>query len=196
MSSSRRKAIGSASTFAAPPIRPRAPPMCPRRRRLVQAAVAYGLISLGDPHISINSGILRAYEVKTREGSVLNPRFPAPVNTYNATVHAMVEALFSALSHVIPARARADGCGSRSIIIGGRSTSAGKSYVQYEIVGGGAGGRAVKDGASGTSVNQSNAKIASIEIIESEVPTRVQRLQLIRDSGGAGKYGGGVGIWS
>ena len=164
------------------------------RPPLVQAAVGYVLISLVDPLIFINSGILRAYEVKTREGSVLNPRFPAPVNTYNATVHAMVEALFSALSHVIPARARADGCGSRSIIIGGRSTSAGKSYVQYEIIAGGAGGRATKDGASGTSVNQSNAKIASIEIIESEFPTRIQRFELIKDSGGAGKYRGGLGI--
>jgi N-methylhydantoinase B len=164
------------------------------RPPLVKAAVGYVLISLVDPLIFINSGIMRAFEVKTREGSVLNPRFPAAVNTYNATVHAMVEALFSALSHAVPARARADGCGSRSIIIGGRATSAGKTYVQYEIVGGGAGGRATKDGASGTSVNQSNAKIASIEIIESEFPTRVQRFELIPDSGGAGKFRGGLGI--
>ena len=164
------------------------------RPPLVKAAVGYVLISLVDPLIFINSGIMRAFSVTTREGSVLNPRFPAPVNTYNATVHAMVEALFAALSHAVPARARADGCGSRSIIIGGRSTSAGKTYVQYEIVGGGAGGRATKDGASGTSVNQSNAKIASIEIIESEFPTRVQRFELIKDSGGAGKFRGGLGI--
>jgi N-methylhydantoinase B len=164
------------------------------RPPLVKAAVGYVLISLVDPLIFINSGIMRAFAVKTREGSVLDPRFPAAVNTYNATVHAMVEALFAALSHMVPARARADGCGSRSIIIGGRSTSAGKTYVQYEIVGGGAGGRATKDGASGTSVNQSNAKIASIEIIESEFPTRVQRFELIKDSGGPGKFRGGLGI--
>jgi N-methylhydantoinase B len=160
----------------------------------VRAASAYVLISLVDPLIFINSGILSVIEVRTREGSILNPRFPAPVNTYNATVHAMVEALFDALSHCVPARARADGCGSRSIIIGGRATSAGKSYVQYEIVGGGAGGRASRDGASGTTVNQSNAKIAPIEIIESEFPTRIERFELIRDSGGAGKFRGGLGI--
>jgi N-methylhydantoinase B len=164
------------------------------RPPLVKAAVGYALISLVDPLIFINSGIMRSFSVTTRKGSVLDPNFPAPVNTYNATVHAMVESLFSALSHVVPARARADGCGSRSIIIGGRSTSAGKAYVQYEIVGGGAGGRASKDGASGTSVNQSNAKIASIEIIESEFPTRVQRFELIADSGGAGEFRGGLGI--
>ena len=164
------------------------------RPPLVKAAIAYCLISLVDPHIFINSGIMRSFSVTTREGSVLNPRFPAPVNTYNATVHAMVESLFAALSHVMPARARADGCGSRSIIIGGRSTSAGKTYVQYEIVGGGAGGRAMKDGASGTTVNQSNAKIASIEIMESEFPTRILRFELIPDSGGAGDCRGGLGI--
>ena len=164
------------------------------RPPLVKAAVGYALISLVDPLIFINSGIMRSFSIKTREGSVLDPKFPAPVNTYNATVHAMVESLFAALSHVVPARARADGCGSRSIVIGGRSTSAGKAYVQYEIVGGGAGGRASKDGASGTSVNQSNAKIASIEIIESEFPTRVQLFELIKDSGGAGEFRGGLGI--
>jgi N-methylhydantoinase B len=164
------------------------------RPPLVRAAVAYCLISLVDPHIFINSGVMRAFGVTTREGSVVNPRFPAPVNTYNPTVHAMVEAVFAALVDIVPAKARADGCGSRSIILGGRSTSAGKSYVQYEILGGGGGARASKDGASGTSVNQSNAKIASIEIVESEFPTRVLRFELIRDSGGAGTFRGGLGI--
>jgi N-methylhydantoinase B len=164
------------------------------RPPLVRAAIGYCLISLVDPHIFINSGIMHAFDVTLREGSVVCPRFPAPVNTYNPTVHALVEAVFAALVNIVPSRARADGCGSRSIILGGRSTSAGKSYVQYEILGGGAGARSSKDGASGTSVNQSNAKIASIEIVESEFPTRVLRFELIPDSGGAGKYRGGLGI--
>jgi N-methylhydantoinase B len=137
---------------------------------------------------------MQAYSIIVREGSVMNPRFPAPVNTYNPTVHAVVETLFAALTHIAPSRARADGCGSRSIILGGRSTYTGKGYVQYEILGGGAGARAMKDGASGTSVNQSNAKIAPIEIIESEFPTRVVRFELIKDSGGAGAFRGGLGL--
>ena len=98
----------------------------------------------------VSSGLLRAFTIEAREGSVVNPRYPAPVNTYNPTIHAVVDAIFEALSHVIPGRVRADGCGSRSIIIGGRSTYTGKGYVQYEIVGGGAGARASSDGASGT----------------------------------------------
>lgn len=164
------------------------------RPPLVRGAIAYCLIALVDPNIFINSGLFKAFEVVTREGSVVNPRFPAPVNTYNPTVHAAVEAVFAALVGIVPEKARADGCGSRSIIIGGRSTKVGQSYVQYEILGGGGGARSTKDGVSGTSVNQSNAKIAPIEIIESEFPTRITRFELIPDSGGAGKFRGGLGI--
>jgi len=164
------------------------------RPPLVQAACAFVLIALIDPTMYVSSGMLRAFRITARDGSVLNPGFPAPVNTYNPTVHALVDAMFAALAPIIPGRVRADGAASRSIIIGGRSTSAGKSYVQYEIFGGGDGARASKDGLSGTSVNQSNAKIAPVEIIESEFPTRLTRFELIRDSGGAGQFRGGLGI--
>lgn len=164
------------------------------RPPLVQAACAYCLISLTDAHADINSGILSAIDITTRSGSVMNPHYPAPVNTYNPTVHAVVDTIFSALTNIVPARARADGCGSRSIILGGRNTYNGKGYVQYEIIGGGAGGRMTRDGASGTTVNQSNARIASIEVIESEFPTRILRFELLPDSGGAGKFRGGLGV--
>ncbi len=157
------------------------------RPPLVQAACAYALISLIDPSMYVSSGLLRGFTMTAREGSVLNPRFPAPVNTYNPTVHALVDAIFDALGHIVPDKVRADGSGSRSIILGGRNTYTGKGYVQYEIIAGGAGARARKDGMSGITVNQSNAKIAPVEIIESEFPTRVLRFELIADSGGAGR---------
>ncbi len=164
------------------------------RPPLVQAACAYALISLIDPAMYVSSGLVRGFTMTAREGSVLNPRFPAPVNTYNPTIHALVDAIFAAMSRIVPGKVRADGSGSRSIILGGRNTYTGKGYVQYEIIAGGAGARAGKDGASGITVNQSNAKIAPIEIIESEFPTRITRLELIADSGGAGELRGGLGI--
>ncbi len=164
------------------------------RPPLVQAACAYCLISLIDPQMYVCSGLLQSFSITAREGSVLNPRFPAPVNTYNPTIHALVDAIFAALSHVAPAKARADGSGSRSIILGGRNTHTGRNYVQYEIVAGGAGARASKDGASGITVNQSNARIAPVEIVESEFPTRLLRFDLIPDSGGGGRHRGGLGL--
>jgi len=164
------------------------------RPPLVEAACAYALISLIDPSMYVSSGLIRGFTMTAREGSVLNPRFPAPVNTYNPTVHALVDAIFDAMSRIAPGKVRADGSGSRSIILGDRSTYTGKGYVQYEIIAGGAGARASKDGMSGITVNQSNARIAPIEIIESEFPTRVLRFELIADSGGAGEFRGGLGI--
>ena len=164
------------------------------RPPLVQAACVYALISLVDPNMYVSSGLIRGFTMTVRAGSVLNPRFPAPVNTYNPTIHALVDAIFDAMSHVVPGKVRADGSGSRSIILGGRDTYSGKGYVQYEIIAGGAGARAGKDGASGITVNHSNAKIAPVEIIESEFPTRLTRFELIADSGGAGEFRGGLGI--
>jgi N-methylhydantoinase B len=164
------------------------------RPPLVQAACTYALISLIDPNMYVSSGLARGFGMTARDGSVLNPRFPAPVNTYNPTIHALVDAIFDAMSHIVPDKVRADGSGSRSIILGGRSTYTGKGYVQYEIIAGGAGARATKDGMSGITVNQSNARIAPIEIIESEFPARLTRFELIADSGGAGEFRGGLGI--
>src|SRR5215475_118568 len=164
------------------------------RPTIVRAACCYLLTCLTDPALAINYGLAKVINIKVREGSVVNPRFPAPVNTYNPTVHALVEALLEASSQITPYKKVGDGCSSRSIIIGGRSNKTGKSYVQYEIFGGGSGGRSSKDGVSGTNVNQSNAKIAPIEIIESEFSTRLRRFELIPDSGGPGKFRGGLGF--
>ena len=164
------------------------------RPTIVRAACCYLLTCLVDPALAINYGLARCVDIKVREGSVVNPRFPAPVNTYNPTVHALVESLLEASSQITPHKKVGDGCSSRSIIIGGRSNKTGKGYVQYEIFGGGSGGRSGKDGVSGTNVNQSNAKIAPIEIIESEFATRVRRFELIADSGGPGAFRGGLGF--
>ena len=164
------------------------------RPTVVRAACSYCLTALVDPALEINNGLARVVEINVREGSVVHPHFPAPVNTYNPTVHALVEALFEAVSQIAPHKKVADGCSSRSIIIGGRSNKTGRSYVQYEIFGGGSGGRSGKDGVSGTNVNQSNARIAPVEIIESELSTRIRRFELIPDSGGAGQFRGGLGF--
>src|SRR5258708_17896463 len=85
-------------------------------------------------HMYVRSVLLQSFSVTAREGSVLNPRFPAPVNTYNPTIHALVDAIFAALSHVAPARARADGSGSRPIILGGRTTHTDRAYDPSRIV--------------------------------------------------------------
>ena len=138
------------------------------------------LISLIDPHMYICSGSLNAFTIAAREGSVINPRFPAPVNTYNPTVHALVDAIFAALGHMVPARRAPTAAAAARSSSAAARTYTGKGYVQYEILAGGAGARPGRTAIPASAVNQSNAKIAPVEIIESEFPTRLTRFELIR----------------
>ena len=95
------------------------------------------------------------------------------------------------MDDLVPDKAIAEGSGSGTIVLGGRTRAGKRSHVQYEIFAGGVAGRNGKDGASATSFHLSNGKVAPVEIIESEFPTQVERLALLRDSGGLGGHPGG-----
>jgi len=164
------------------------------RPPLVNACCTYAIICLVDPYLPINQGLTRVVKTTFREGSVLDPRFPAAVNTYMPTAHVVVEAIFKALGHLVPEKRIAGGSGSAAMVLGGRGTGGKRAYVHYEIFTGGAGARWGKDGVSATAFHLSNCKTAPVEIIESEFPTRVERFDLLTDSGGAGNWRGGLGF--
>ena len=70
-----------------------------------------------------------------------------------------------------------------------------RRFIVQSIEGGGWGGRPMEDGVSGTvSVCQGDVRNGSIEGIELKCPVVVERRELRTDSGGAGKYRGGLGI--
>ncbi len=79
-------------------------------------------------------------------------------------------------------------------MLGGRDADKNRAYVHYEIFSGGTGARSGKDGVSATAFHLSNCKTAPVEIIESEFPTRLERFEMIPDSGGAGQWRGGLGF--
>jgi N-methylhydantoinase B len=66
--------------------------------------------------------------------------------------------------------------------------------MQYEIMGSAYGGGMGYDGASATATHLSNLHITPIEILESEFPCRVIRFELVADSGGAGRWRGGLSL--
>jgi N-methylhydantoinase B len=161
---------------------------------LVRAACAYCLVTLVDRLLPINQGLARVIEATFREGSVVNPRFPAAVNTYMPTALTVTEAILRALAPFVPEKRIAGGSGSAALVLGGREARSDRAYVHYEIFSGGTGARSGKDGVSATAFHLSNCKTAPIEIIESEFPTRVERFEMIPDSGGAGEWRGGLGF--
>ena len=164
------------------------------RPPLVRAAVAYCLVAVVDPFLPINQGLARIVEATFREGSVVNPRFPAAVNTYMPTALALTDAVLQALAAFVPQKKIAGGSGSAAVVLGGRDPLTHRSFVHYEIFSGGTGARNGRNGVTATAFHLSNCKTAPIEIIESEFPTRVERFEVLTDSGGAGRWRGGLGF--
>jgi N-methylhydantoinase B len=100
-----------------------------------------------------------------------------------------------ALSKAAPDRVQA-GCHGQITNCGfsGYHPRTGKRFVLIDIQGGGAGARPTKDGRDGQDSHLARFKNTPIEAIELEYPVRVRRYDFIPDSGGAGKYRGGLAV--
>jgi N-methylhydantoinase B len=158
---------------------------------LARACLYYALVGFIDGTISNNGGVARVVEATFREGSVLNARYPAAHNTYMASTIAVTESAIQALSGFVPEKRQAGNGGVGGNSIAGTRAD-GTSFVQYELIGSAYGGHARGDGASAVDVLLSNGRTAPIEIVETEYPTRVERFDLIQDSGGPGTFRGGL----
>jgi N-methylhydantoinase B len=166
------------------------------RPPLVRAAAYYCLKCLIGADLPSNAGLAAAVETEFRPGSVLDPKPPAPVNTYMPIAIVTAEAIFDAFSAAVP-RARiaeSGGSGGSSGILSHAVHRTGYPQVQYDLLANAMGARYDRDGVSATTVHVSNAGITPIEIIESEFPVEVSRFELRPDSGGAGRYRGGLGF--
>jgi N-methylhydantoinase B len=158
---------------------------------LARGCVYYALVGFIDPTIPNNGGVARVVESTFRPGSVLAAHYPAAGNTYMASAIAVAEMTIAALSGFVPAKRHAGNGGVGGNSIAGRRAD-GTPFVQYELVGSAYGASATHDGASAIDVLLSNGRTAPIEVLESEYPSRVERFELIPDSGGAGEYRGGL----
>jgi N-methylhydantoinase B len=98
------------------------------------------------------------------------------------------------LARAVPGRvpAPASGAGG-SLSSAGRHPATGRWYSQYEIYNGGAGARPDADGPSAMDDLVVNVMNGPVEALETEFPIRVEGYELIPDSGGPGKFRGGLG---
>jgi N-methylhydantoinase B len=175
---------------------------CSRERRaainsrtLAGARVAYK--ALTGPLDPVNEGSFRALEVIIPEGSIMMARFPAPMSTWSMIVPMVVDTIVAALAPAMPERVPAGHHGllGGAVVFFGVHPASKRRFVVQSIEGGGWGGRPSEDGESGTvSVCQGDVRNGSIEGIELKCPVLVEARCLRADSGGAGKYRGGLGI--
>ena len=148
------------------------------------------------PQLPVNDGLSRPVRVSyPPEGSLLNPRFPAPVNMYVRPSQITTSVVMRALAKAVPGRVPAPGSAAGgSIQSSGRHPQSGRWYSQYEILNGGAGARPDGDGVSAMDELVVNVMNTPVEAVETEFPVRVERYELTRDSGGPGQFRGGLGV--
>jgi N-methylhydantoinase B len=163
------------------------------RPPLVRAVCSYALKCLIDPELPSNSGFSGAMTASFRSGSLLDPLAPAPVNTYMPVAVATAEALFDAFGKALTAGRIAESSSGTNGTFSYRIAGQSSPKVQYELPAGAMGARWNKDGVSASKVHVANGSLTPVEVLETEFPVRIQRFELVTDSGGAGRYRGGLG---
>jgi len=164
------------------------------RPSMVEACVFYCLIGCLGPNLNFNDGMRDAVRLTFAPRTVTNAEPPGPVSNYQMVNLKLVDVILEALAHFHPSRAVANAGSSSALTIAWAKGRSGQSTMQYEIMGSAYGGGMGHDGASGTATHLSNLHITSIEILESEFPCRITRFELLPDSGGAGRWRGGLSL--
>ena len=148
-----------------------------------------------DHDVPNNAGVYRCITVTAPEGSILNPRMPAPVAARALTGYRVVDTVMGALAQIAPAKLMAAGEGGNTVVaIGGYHGASRKPFVLVDMINGAWGGRSDKDGIEGVTNPSQNMSNLPIETIEARYPLLMEEYSLRPDSGGAGQFRGGMGL--
>jgi len=163
---------------------------------VVEAACYYVFLTLLAEDYPINQGCFRPLTVITREGSLLDPRFPAPVAAGNVeTSQRLVDVVLGALAQALPGLIPAASQGTmNNLAFGGVHPATGREFTYYETMGGGSGGHPGGAGLSGLHSHMTNTRNTPIEVLEHDYPVLVERYAFRENSGGAGHHPGGMGL--
>jgi len=159
------------------------------------SGVHYALRAVTDPTIPMNDGCFRPVDVFAPEGTLLNPRRPAPVSGGNVeTSTRNADVVLEALALAAPERVPACSGGTMSNVMLGGTRRDGRTWAFYETIGCGMGARPNADGIDGIQCHMTNTSNTPIEAIERDFPLRVVRYEFAPETGGAGRYRGGSGL--
>ena len=140
-----------------------------------------------------NEGQLRPVTVVAPPGSFFNPVPPAALGGRALMNQRIVELIFGALAKAVPERVCAASGQWLNPIFGGVDPKRQRPFILYDYVMGGVGARTTKDGIDAMSPVVSVENIP-VEAQEARNPILVERHELLPDSGGAGRFRGGLSV--
>jgi N-methylhydantoinase B len=159
------------------------------------SGIIYAIRCFVDPGIPMNEGCFRPVTVHLPEGSLVNPLPPAACGGRVVTVAAAVEAILAALSEARPSHAVAPSGLIHVYTLSG-TDAAGRPWVSLLYEFGGIGARSGSDGpdATGCFFLGGRSVIPQLEPLEAQYPFRAVHSRLVADSGGPGRWRGGLGV--
>ena len=160
------------------------------------SAVRYGFKIITTPYHPSNEGAFRPLEVIIPDGSILKPKFPAATAMWPTPITTIPDLMLQALAGAIPEKIRGGHFGdSMANFIYGTDPRTGRYYVCAEGDAGGYGGQHNQDGASALfSMSLGDTYNMPVEVAEVRFPFQVEYFELAQDSGGPGKFRGGLGV--
>lgn len=142
--------------------------------------------------LDVNEGIVPLIEMRfPPKGTLLTPIYPAPTNARTFVILRLLGVLAGVVAKAVDGQMPADQETIRYTGVYGKDLD-GNDYLMREVLGGGAGGRYYADGEDTIHVVPDSRNLPT-EFTESRFPFLVERLGLAVDSGGAGRYRGGLG---
>lgn len=163
------------------------------RHTMLLVGVYYVLYTI-NPKILLNTGLTRPFTCIAPKGSVLNPISPAAVGMRSLTCARLRSVIFGAFCQAVPERLPAAPAGNNCIVnVMTTDERTGRTVIAAvnPVVGGG-GGMPHRDGTNGSGADAAYLKNTPIEITETEVPIEFVKYGLAKDSGGAGRWRGGL----
>jgi N-methylhydantoinase B/oxoprolinase/acetone carboxylase alpha subunit len=158
------------------------------------SATFNALLHLTDATIPKNSGCFRPIKVVAPPGTLVNVDYPGPEVGGNTETHPRIAgAVIGAMAPVIPDRAMAaEGSTHINFVFGGHDEENDEYFACYDIEMVGWGGRVSADGNNAQDSINGNCRVMPVEVFETRYPWLVEEWNLLTDSGGAGKFRGGL----
>jgi N-methylhydantoinase B len=148
------------------------------------------------PESAACEGSFRPIKVIAPKGSLFNAHDAAPTNLYGWPALTAVETILKAMAEDFPHRFPAQSGGDLSGCFRyGFDPATGEMWVEANIEGIGQGASAFADGESAVvHIEEACSRNLPVELEETKDPEIVEFYELVPDSGGPGKFRGGLGV--